>query len=105
MQPALRDAAEPLPPIEVPTVTAHPDKGRLAGRTIVFRLPPTRMWIAMQRGEFDNAALYGHTLDAIVDHDLGVDPESLPPAIVADLASAWLHATREAALPSLSGDE
>ena len=101
--PVLRDAADPLPPIEIPTVTATATNGLLAGRTVTFRMPPSRMWIAIERRQFTNHDLWEKVLEAVVDHDLGVDIEALPSEHVAELAALWFRAVREAAVPPPNG--
>ena len=94
-----------MDPIEVPTLLVEPDSGPLAGRHITMRYPSVRFWIAQERGELDNPRLWEETLDAIEEHDLGREPDSLPPAYIVALMREWLAALKAAALPPESGSD
>ncbi|HUT76061.1 MAG TPA: hypothetical protein VM285_00130 [Polyangia bacterium] len=89
--------------IELPTIEVRIESGPLAGHVLTMRTPSTRMFIQQRRGTWDNLDMFEEILNAIVDHDLGQEPDLLPPAVVVGIGTAWFTAIKEAALPPATG--
>lgn len=99
------ETEEGLEPIEVPTIEVRPTEGVLRGRTLVMQYPSTTWYIAQQRGDLAGAEMLEAVLGAIVEHDLGRDPASLPPSYVVAIGNAWHDAIRDQAFPPVPGSD
>ena len=84
------------PPSPDPSLTVEVPGGR--GR-ITMRPFTSREFIAMKRGDFDEVALMEMTIAAVVEYLPGKDPLDLPPLVTLGLATAWLDAGMEEAVP------
>lgn len=91
-------AAEPIQSIELRTLEVTPGEN-LAGHTLRMRYPSAGFLIAQRRGTATDADYWAEVLDAIVEHDLDVDPARLPGREVNLIGLAWTQALREAAVP------
>lgn len=87
-----------LAPIAVVLLTVHP-AGALAGRTLRMRYPSVGFLIAQRRGVARDPEWWAEVVDAIEEHDLGREPESLPAAVVNEIGVAWVAAMKERAVP------
>ena len=83
-------------------VTVRPN-GPLAGHELVMRRFNTRDYLAIKKGEVDDARLIEMTVAAVIDSTFSGDLLELDPLHVVAIANAWADAQKEAALPPVSG--
>lgn len=67
--------------------------------TITMRPLTSKEYIAIRRGEVDDVGLLEMTASAVVEYLPGQDPLDLPPVDLAELASNWIEAIGERAVP------
>jgi hypothetical protein len=70
-----------------------------------MRRPSVRFLIAWRRGDLTDEVLWEEVVDAIIDHDLGRDPDRLTSRQVNAIGTAWLDAMKDAAVPPASGTD
>lgn len=90
----------PLP--DKSPLTVRPN-GSLKGHELVMRRFNTRDYLAIKRGEVDDARLIQMTVDAVEDSTFPGDLLDLDPVHVIAIADAWAEAQKDESLPPANG--